>query len=103
MAVKITSGNFKKEILESEVLVIVDFWAAWCRPCMMLGPIIDEIAHEKEGEVKVGKVNVDEEGNLANQFRISSIPTVVLFKNGEVVSQVVGLLRKEDLLKRLGL
>lgn len=103
MAVKITSDNFKKEVLESEVPVIVDFWAAWCRPCMMLGPIIDEIAHEKEGEVKVGKVNVDEEGNLANQFHISSIPTVVLFKNGEVVSQVVGLLRKEDLLKRLGL
>ncbi|MFA5289979.1 MAG: thioredoxin [Candidatus Izemoplasmatales bacterium] len=103
MAVKITSENFKKEVLESEVPVIVDFWAAWCRPCMMLGPIIEEIAHEKEGEVKVGKVNVDEEGNLANQFRISSIPTVVLFKNGEVVSQVVGLLRKEDLLKRLGL
>jgi thioredoxin 1 len=103
MAVKITSENFKKEVLESEVPVIVDFWAAWCRPCMMLGPIIEEIAHEKEGEVKVGKVNVDEEGNLANQFRISSIPTVALFKNGEVVSQVVGLLRKEDLLKRLGL
>ena len=103
MAVKITSENFKKEVLESEVPAIVDFWAAWCRPCMMLGPIIDEIAHEKEGEVKVGKVNVDEEGNLANQFHISSIPTVVLFKNGEVVSQVVGLLRKEDLLKRLGL
>jgi len=103
MEVKITSENFKSEVLESEIPVILDFWAAWCRPCLMLGPIIKEIAEEKQGEVKVGKVNVDEEGYLANQFRISSIPTVMLFKNGKPAAQVVGLMRKEDLLKRLGL
>jgi len=103
MEVKITSENFKSEVLESKVPVIVDFWAAWCRPCMMLGPIIKEIAGDLGDQVKVGKVNVDEEGYLANQFRISSIPTVMLFKDGKPASQVVGLLRKEELLKRLGL
>ncbi|MBU1144364.1 MAG: thioredoxin [Firmicutes bacterium] len=103
MPIKITSENFKKEVLESEVPVIVDFWAAWCRPCLMLGPIIEEIGQDLEGKVKVAKINVDEEGHLANQFKISSIPTVMMFKDGKAVSQVVGLLRKEDLLKRLGL
>ncbi len=103
MPVKITSENFKKEVLESDVPVIVDFWAQWCRPCLMLGPIIEEIAEDMEGKVKVGKVNVDEEGYLANQFRISSIPTVMLFKDGKPASQVIGLLRKEDLIRRLGL
>ncbi|MGD9910197.1 MAG: thioredoxin [Candidatus Izemoplasmatales bacterium] len=103
MPVKITSENFKKEVLESDVPVIVDFWAQWCRPCLMLGPIIEEIAEDMAGQVKVGKVNVDEEGYLANQFRISSIPTVMLFKEGKPVSQVIGLLRKEDLIRRLGL
>ncbi|MDD3122986.1 MAG: thioredoxin [Candidatus Izemoplasmatales bacterium] len=103
MSVKITSENFKKEVLESSVPVIVDFWAAWCRPCQMLGPIIEDIEKDMEGKVKVGKINVDEEGYLGNQFRVSSIPTVMLFKDGKAVSQVVGLLRKEDLIKRLGL
>ncbi|MDD3113671.1 MAG: thioredoxin [Candidatus Izemoplasmatales bacterium] len=103
MALKITQQNFQQEVLNSSVPVIVDFWAAWCRPCMMLGPTIEEIASEFEGAVKVGKVNVDEEGTLANQFRISSIPTIMLFKEGKPVSQVVGLLRKEDLIKRFGL
>ncbi|HOP57678.1 MAG TPA: thioredoxin [Bacillota bacterium] len=103
MEVKITNDNFKKEVLESELPVIVDFWAAWCRPCMMLGPIIKELSEDLEGKVKVGKVNVDEEGYLAQQFRVFSIPTVILFKEGKPAAQVVGLLRKEDLLKRLGL
>ncbi|MDD4184398.1 MAG: thioredoxin [Candidatus Izemoplasmatales bacterium] len=103
MPIKITKENFKSEVLESNVPVIVDFWAAWCRPCLMLTPIIEEIAKDLEGSVKVGKVNVDEEGQLANQFRISSIPTILLFKNGQVAKQVVGLMRKEDLLKSFGL
>jgi len=103
MPIKITSANFKNEVLEADVPVIVDFWASWCRPCMMLGPIIEEIAKDLEGTAKVGKVNVDEEGQLANQFRISSIPTILLFKNGQVSKQVVGLMRKEDLLKSFGL
>ncbi|MGI6392065.1 MAG: thioredoxin [Candidatus Izemoplasmatales bacterium] len=103
MPTKITNANFKTEVLDSSVPVIVDFWAAWCRPCMMLGPIIEDIAKDLKGVVKVGKVNVDEEGQLADQFRISTIPTIILFKNGQVDKQVVGLMRKEDLLKAFGL
>lgn len=103
MPMVFTNANFQKEVLESPIPVIVDFWAPWCRPCQMLGPIIEQISVEQEGKVKVGKVNVDEEGALANAHRISSIPTVMVFKNGKTTGQVVGLLRKEDLLKRLGL
>jgi thioredoxin 1 len=102
MTVQITSANFQKEVLESPIPVIVDFWAEWCRPCQMLGPIIEEISNEKAGLIKVGKVNVDQEGVLAGQFRISSIPTVMAFNNGKATAQVIGLLRKDDLLKRLG-
>ncbi|MGE4378395.1 MAG: thioredoxin [Candidatus Izemoplasmatales bacterium] len=103
MSVKVTTETFKKEVLESDIPVIVDFWAQWCRPCLMLAPVLEEIADDLEGKVKVAKVNVDEEGYLANQFRVSSIPTVYLFENGQVKNQVVGLMRKDDLLKRLGL
>ncbi len=103
MELKITKDNFKKEVLESELPVIVDFWATWCTPCRMLGPIIKELSEDLEGQVKVGKINVDEEGYLAQQYRVFSIPTVILFKNGQPAAQVVGLMRKEDLLKRLGL
>ncbi len=103
MSVKVTTETFKKEVLESDIPVIVDFWAQWCRPCLMLAPVLEEISQDLEGKVKVAKVNVDEEGYLANQFRVSSIPTVYLFENGQVKNQVVGLMRKDDLLKRLGL
>ena len=103
MPVKVTTETFKKEVLESDIPVIVDFWAQWCRPCLMLAPVLDEISKDLEGKVKVAKVNVDEEGYLANQFRVSSIPTVYLFENGQVKNQVIGLMRKDDLLKRLGL
>jgi thioredoxin 1 len=103
MPIKVTTDTFKKEVLESEVPVIVDFWAQWCRPCLMLAPVLEEVAKELEGKVKVAKVNVDEEGYLANQYRISSIPTVLLFENGQLKNQVIGLMRKEDLIKRLGL
>ena len=103
MPVKVTTETFKKEVLESEIPVIVDFWAQWCRPCLMLAPVLEEVAKDYEGKVKVAKVNVDEEGYLANQYRISSIPTVLLFENGQLKNQVIGLMRKEDLVKRLGL
>jgi len=103
MSLKVTTETFKKEVLESDVPVIVDFWAQWCRPCLMLAPVLKEIETELEGKLKVAKVNVDEEGMLAQQYRISSIPSVMLFENGEVKNQVIGLMRKEDLLKRLGL
>ena len=103
MPLKVTTETFKKDVLESEVPVIVDFWAQWCRPCLMLAPVLEEIEKDLEGKVKIAKVNVDEEGYLANQYRISSIPTVLLFENGQLKNQVIGLMRKEDLLKRLGL
>lgn len=103
MPLKVTTDTFKSEVLESNVPVIVDFWAQWCRPCLMLAPVLEEVAAELEGKVKVAKVNVDEEPYLANQYRISSIPTVLLFENGELKNQVIGLMRKEDLIKKLGL
>ncbi|MFA7561423.1 MAG: thioredoxin [Candidatus Izemoplasmatales bacterium] len=103
MSVKVTTETFKTEVLESDIPVIVDFWAQWCRPCLMLAPVLEEIAKDYEGKVKVAKVNVDEEGYLAGQFRVSSIPTVYLFENGQVKNQVVGLMRKADLIKKLGL
>jgi len=103
MPIKVTTETFKKEVLESEVPVIVDFWAQWCRPCLMLAPVLEELESDMEGKVKIAKVNVDEEGYLANQFRISSIPSVILFENGKVKNQVIGLMRKEDLKRRLGL
>ncbi len=103
MSVKVTTETFKKEVLESDIPVIVDFWAQWCRPCLMLAPVLEEISTDLAGKVKVAKVNVDEEGYLANQFKVSSIPTVYLFEDGKVKTQVIGLMRKEDLLKRLGL
>jgi len=103
MPVKVTTETFKKEVLESDVPVIVDFWAQWCRPCLMLAPVLEELESDMAGKVKIAKVNVDEEGYLANQFRVSSIPTVYLFEDGKVKNQVIGLMRKDDLKKRLGL
>ncbi|OQX93990.1 MAG: thioredoxin [Tenericutes bacterium 4572_104] len=103
MPVKVTTETFKKEVLESDVPVIVDFWAQWCRPCIMLAPVLEELEQDMAGKLKIAKVNVDEEGYLANQFRVSSIPTVYLFENGKVKDQVIGLMRKEDLKRRLGL
>jgi len=103
MPIQLTNSNFQKEVLQSELPVIVDFWAIWCGPCKALGPTIEQISVDLAGKVKVGKVNVDDEPALANAYRISSIPTVMLFKGGKAVSQVVGLMSKENLLKRLGL
>ena len=86
----LTIDNFKTEVLESDIPVLVDFWAPWCGPCKMLGPVISQIAEEYDGKVKVGKVNVDEEEELAAKYGIQSIPTVLLFKGGEVVEQSLG-------------
>lgn len=88
--VVLTKDNFKNEVLESDIPVLVDFWATWCGPCRMLSPIIEEIAEEYEGSVKVGKVNVDEQPELAAQYGIESIPTVMYFKNGEVADTAIG-------------
>ena len=95
--IKLTDQNFEQEVLRADLPVLVDFWASWCGPCRMLSPVIAEIAEEYAGKVKVGKVNVDEQPNLANRYGIASIPTVMLFKNGEVVSTSLGYRPKNDL------
>ena len=95
--IKLTDQNFEQEVLHADMPVLVDFWASWCGPCQMLAPVIAEIAEEYAGKVKVGKVNVDEQPNLANRYGIASIPTVMLFKNGEVVSTSLGYRPKDEL------
>ena len=97
MEIKITKDNFEAEVLKAGRPVLVDFWATWCGPCMMLGPVVAEIAEERKDVIKVGKVNVDEEPELAAKFGIMSIPAVLLFKNGEVVANSVGYVSKEDM------
>jgi thioredoxin 1 len=97
MAMEFNKDNFQDEVVASQVPVLVDFWAPWCGPCKQLGPVIEELATEFEGKAKVGKVNVDDNQDLAGSFGIRGIPTVMLFKGGEVVSQFVGLKPKEEL------
>ena len=97
MEIKITKDNFETEVVKADRPVLVDFWATWCGPCMMLGPVVAEIAEERKDVIKVGKVNVDEEPELAAKFGVMSIPAVLLFKNGEVVANSVGYISKEDL------
>ena len=87
--VKITKENFEREVLESNIPVLVDFWATWCGPCRMIAPVLEEIAEENAGSIKVGKINVDEEPELAMQFRVASIPTLMLFKGGQVAKMTV--------------
>lgn len=101
--ITVTSENFKDEVLQSPVPVLVDFWASWCVPCTMMSSVIDEIAEEYDGKIKVGKVNVDEEDTLAEQFRVNAIPAIFLFKNGKVAATSLGYKSKEALVKELGL
>ncbi len=93
---KITRENFENEVMKSNIPVLIDFWAPWCGPCRMMGPIIEQLAEEYEGKAKVGKVNVDEEGELAQAFGVMSIPTIVLVKDGKVVKQAVGARPKAE-------
>ena len=93
---KITRENFENEVMKSNIPVLIDFWAPWCGPCRMMGPIIEQLAEEYEGKAKVGKVNVDEEGELSQAFGVMSIPTIVLIKDGKVVKQAVGARPKAE-------
>lgn len=100
---EVTDANFQTEVLSADLPVIVDFWAAWCGPCRMVGPLMEEIATEYSGQVKVTKLNVDENRDTAGKYGIMSIPTILLFKNGEIAKQVVGAMPKSALIKELGL
>ena len=95
-----TSANFEQEVIKSDVPVVVDFWATWCGPCRMVGPILDDLAGEYAGKVKVVKVNVDEQRELANRYQIQAIPTLMVFKGGEQVDRSVGAESKAELSKR---
>ncbi len=102
MAVTITKENFKEVVLNSKQPVLIDFWASWCRPCQMQGPIVEQLASEVKGLALVGKLNVDEQQELAAQYKVMSIPTLVVFKDGKIVDHAVGVHSKEDLRKMLG-
>lgn len=99
--IEVTDANFQEVVLDSDIPVIVDFWAAWCGPCRMVGPIVEEIAKDQEGKVKVGKLNVDDNREVATKYGIMSIPTILKFVNGEIARQVVGAMPKAALIKEL--
>jgi thioredoxin 1 len=97
----LTDANFEEEVIKSAEPVLVDFWAAWCGPCQMLGPVVDQLADELSGKIKVGKLNVDENRASAGKYGIMSIPTLLLYKNGEVVEKIVGALPKQVLTSKV--
>lgn len=101
MALQFTDQNFEAEVLKSEKPVLVDFWAEWCGPCQVMGPIIEELAEEMKEKAKIGKLNVDENREMASKFGIMSIPTIIIFKNGKKVLQLVGVQSKEGLKEEL--
>ena len=103
MGVTITKENFEQVVLKSDKPVLVDFWATWCGPCKMLSPIIEEVRKETEGKAVVGKINVDEQQELAMQFGVMSIPTLLVFKNGEIVKKQIGFIPKQAVLGLLDL
>ncbi|MCK5580233.1 MAG: thioredoxin [Candidatus Omnitrophica bacterium] len=99
--IQITIKNFEEEVVKSDLPVLVDFWAEWCGPCKMISPVIDEIAEEMAGKVKVAKVNIDESQELAAKYNVMSIPTLLIIKQGEVVDQTVGAVGKDQLIAKI--
>jgi thioredoxin 1 len=97
----LTDSNFKKEVLESKLPVLVDFWAPWCGPCKMVAPLLEELAQEYGTRIKIGKINIDEDQKVASSYGVMSIPTLMFFKNGSVSEQVVGALNKFELKRKI--
>ena len=103
MEIILTQENFEKEVLNSEIPVLVDFWATWCGPCRMLAPVIEQIAEQFDGKIKVGKVNVDEQMGLAMKYRVEAIPTLIYFKDGQIVKKTTGYFEKDEVIQEFGL
>ncbi len=101
MALEITSANFEETVLKSDKPVLVDFWAEWCGPCRMVGPIVDELQTDYDGKAVVGKVNVDDQQEIAAKYGIRNIPTILFFKDGEIIDKNVGVAPKADLAKKI--
>ena len=101
MVLKFTTADFQKEVLESDIPVLVDFYADWCCPCKMMSPVLYQLSAELDGQIKIGKVNVDDDPELAGQFKVMSIPNFVLIKNGQVVDQVIGAVPKAQMLSKI--